>query len=127
DDHAGRAEPRVRSSSACARAPSARLLLPVSDDAARKPGSVGKPTVTSRLGIVVADRSRRARPDETVPRGEVPGGRKRRAILRWPFERRRHRRLDGEVEGGDSGPTRRPRSGGTAPSEDKLLERQANT
>jgi 2-furoate---CoA ligase len=43
----------------------------VCDDAARKPGSVGKPTVTSRLRIVVADRSRRVRPDETVPRGEL--------------------------------------------------------
>jgi 2-furoate---CoA ligase len=36
------------------------------DDVGRKPNCVGKPTVHSRLRIVVADRSRRVRPAESV-------------------------------------------------------------
>jgi 2-furoate---CoA ligase len=42
------------------------------EDVGARPNSVGKPTVHSRLRIVVADRSRRVMPDETVPDGE-PG------------------------------------------------------
>jgi 2-furoate---CoA ligase len=43
----------------------------VCDDVGRKPGCVGKPAVTSRLRIVVADRSRRVLPDERVARGAL--------------------------------------------------------
>ncbi len=41
------------------------------DYVARKPNCVGKPTIYSRLRVVVADRSRRVMPDETVDDGEV--------------------------------------------------------
>jgi 2-furoate---CoA ligase len=41
------------------------------DDVAAKPNCVGKPTVHSRLRVVVADRGRRVMPDETVPPGAL--------------------------------------------------------
>jgi 2-furoate---CoA ligase len=41
------------------------------DEVARKPNCVGKPTVYSQLRVVVADRTRRVPPDETVAPGEL--------------------------------------------------------